>query len=163
MSRFRNAPEVCVCLAARQLARQLTQYYDARLAPAGLTVGQFSMLAKLADGGPQAVAELAARLLMDRKTLGLALRPLERRGLVELVRPEADRRRREIRLSAAGGARLTAALPLWREAQEGFGAAYGADQAKALRKTLRGVIESMEDAGLSAPRPGPRTPREAQP
>ena len=53
----------CTCLRVRKAARTLTRAYDAALAPAGLTIGQFGLLARLygrrraANGTP--VGELA--------------------------------------------------------------------------------------------------------
>lgn len=156
---LKRAPEVCTCIAARQLARQLTQLYDQCLAPSGLRVGQFSILAKLDAFGSQTVAQLAERLVLDRKSLGLALRPLERDGMVRLAIPDADRRRRQIELTPEGRTRLAAAIPHWRRAQRAFDDAYGRDATKGLRKLFRQIIEAMEDAGLtgahSAPDGGP--------
>ena len=39
--------EECTCLAVRQAARHVTQFYDRHLAPAGLRTTQFSILARL--------------------------------------------------------------------------------------------------------------------
>ena len=40
-------PEECNCLAVRQAARHVTQFYDQTMAPVGLRISQFSILAKL--------------------------------------------------------------------------------------------------------------------
>ena len=44
-----NLPRVeeCTCLAVRQAARRITQFYDQHLAPFWLRTTQFSILAKL--------------------------------------------------------------------------------------------------------------------
>ena len=42
----------CNCLALRQAARHVTQFYDQCLAPAGLRTTQLSILAKLKRLGP---------------------------------------------------------------------------------------------------------------
>ena len=39
--------EECTCLAVRQAARHVTQFYDRHLASAGLRTTQFSILARL--------------------------------------------------------------------------------------------------------------------
>ena len=39
--------EECTCLAVRQAARRITQFYDQHLAPFWLRTTQFSILAKL--------------------------------------------------------------------------------------------------------------------
>src|SRR5579875_2528229 len=76
----------CNCLAVRQAARHITQFYDELLAPSGLRTTQFSILAKLRRFGPITINALARDLVMDRTTLGRNILPLEREGLIA-VRP----------------------------------------------------------------------------
>ena len=73
-------PEDCNCFAVRSAARHVTQLYDQLLAPAGLRVTQFSILAKLKHKGPLTINALADDMVMDRTTLGRNIRPLERDG-----------------------------------------------------------------------------------
>jgi DNA-binding MarR family transcriptional regulator len=142
-----TGPEVCNCLALRQAARHVSRFYDRFMAPAGLRSTQFSILVRLKRNGPMTISRLAAELVMDRTTLGHNLRPLEREGLVAVVEGSADRRSRELRLTAAGAARLRAAAEGWRQAQAGFEAAFGARQARALRRLLQAVASSELAAG----------------
>src|SRR5262245_3449900 len=100
------AVEVCNCLALREAARHVSQLYDRCLAPSGLRATQYSILARLRHAGPLTVNALAASLVMDRTALGRAVRPLERDGLVAVTIGGRDRRRRELRLTDAGAARL---------------------------------------------------------
>src|SRR5262244_1946971 len=97
-------PEICNCGALRQAARRVTKFYDDALAPSGLSVNQFSILARLNLVGPSTIQELARLLVMDRSTLGHLLRPLERRGFVKLEVSEEDRRSRMVALTEAGKA-----------------------------------------------------------
>src|SRR6266704_2253431 len=76
----------CNCLALRQAARHVTQFYDQFLAPTGLRTTQFSILARLRRMGPMTINALAADLVMDRTTLGRNILPLERDGLVAVER-----------------------------------------------------------------------------
>ena len=46
-------PDACSCSALRQAARVLTRMYDDALAPVGLGVNQYGILAKLDRFGPQ--------------------------------------------------------------------------------------------------------------
>jgi DNA-binding MarR family transcriptional regulator len=78
--------EECNCLAVRQAARHVTQFYDQFLAPAGLRTTQFSILAKLKRMGPMAISALANELVMDRTTLGRNVLPLQREGLIGVVK-----------------------------------------------------------------------------
>ena len=77
-------PEDCNCFAVRSAARHVTQLYDQLLAPAGLRVTQFSILAKLKRKGPLTINVLADDMVMDRTTLGRNIRPLERDGLISV-------------------------------------------------------------------------------
>ena len=129
-------PEECACLAIRQAARRVTQFYDQYLAPAGLRTTQFSVLARLRQLGPMTINDLAARLVMDRTTLGRNILPLERDGLVRIVPGRSDRRRRELTLTEAGLERLRAAQGAWREAQAAFAGALGPVRAAGLRALL---------------------------
>ena len=86
----------CNCLALRQAARHVTQYYDQCLAPTGLRTTQFSILAKLKRLGPMTINALAADLVMDRTTLGRTMLPLERDGLIAVRGATADRRSKEL-------------------------------------------------------------------
>ena len=56
----RTRTQDCICLAVRQAARHVTQSYDQFLAPAGLRITQFSILAKLKRKGPMTINALAA-------------------------------------------------------------------------------------------------------
>ena len=55
----RSGPELCNCLAVRQAARHITQFYDQCLAASGLRTTQFSILAALRKRGPLTIKGLA--------------------------------------------------------------------------------------------------------
>jgi DNA-binding MarR family transcriptional regulator len=135
------SPE-CNCLALRQAARHVTQFYDQCLAPAGLRTTQLSILAKLKRLGPLAINALARELVMDRTTLGRTMLPLERDGLISIEDGTVDRRSKELHLTKAGAERLRIARRLWREAQKQFEAAFGGERALTLRNELRAVASS---------------------
>ncbi len=132
-------PENCNCLAFRQAARHVTQFYDRFLAPTGLRSTQFSILAKLRRHGPLTINALAEDMVMDRTTLGRNILPLEREGLITVVRGRADRRSKELDLTEPGLARLRLAVKQWARAQAEFEAVFGGNQASELRAVLRSV------------------------
>jgi DNA-binding MarR family transcriptional regulator len=132
----------CNCLAVRQAARHITQFYDQCLAPAGLRTTQVSILAKLKRLGPMTINTLAAELVMDRTTLGRTMLPLERDGLITVRDGTSDRRSKELHLTKAGAERLRAARKLWSEAQKRFETVFGAERAFNLRRELRAVTSS---------------------
>src|SRR5437762_13112730 len=135
------APE-CNCLALRQAARHVTQFYDQCLAPSGLRTTQLSILAKLRRLGPLTINALARELVMDRTTLGRTMLPLERDGLISIEDRSLDRRSKQLHLTKAGAERLRVAGRLWSEAQMQFEAAFGGKRALTLRNELRAVASS---------------------
>ena len=149
--------EPCHCSALRQAARRLSQYYDEALAPVGIGINQYSVLARTARLGPCAIGHLAADLVMDRSTLGHLLRPLEARGLVALGASSGDRRRKAVTITTAGENLVARARPLWMQAQRHFNATYGAEAARALRMQLDAVASL--DFGSGAARPAPENRR----
>jgi DNA-binding MarR family transcriptional regulator len=140
--------EVCNCLALRQAARHVTQFYDQFLASNGLRTTQFSILAKLRLEGPMTINALAKRLVMDRTTLGRNILPLEREGLITVVPGRTDRRSKELRLTEAGAAKLRAARSGWTEAQTRFEASFGRQRAAGLRAILHAVTTT--DLGVAS-------------
>jgi DNA-binding MarR family transcriptional regulator len=132
----------CNCLALRQAARHVTQFYDQCLAPTGLRTTQFSILAKLKRLGPLTINALARELVMDRTTLGRTMLPLERDGLISIEDGTLDRRSKELHLTKAGAARLRVARRLWSAAQMQFEATFGSERASTLRNELRALVSS---------------------
>ena len=143
-------PAACNCLALRQAARHVSQFYDQFLAPSGLRTTQYSILARLQRRGPMTINALAAELVMDRTTLGRNILPLQRDGLVAVGPGKSDRRRKELRLTDAGAARFGGALKAWREAQARFETAFGAKRAKELRALLHEVATNERTEGEAA-------------
>ena len=142
-------PAACNCLALRQAARHVSQFYDQFLAPHGLRNTQYSILARLQRRGAMSINALAAELVMDRTTLGRNILPLQREGLISISPGLADGRSKELRLTKAGAARCRAALKAWREAQTHFEAAFGSKQAKHLRALLYEVATNGGVAGAA--------------
>jgi len=136
-------PEICSCAALRQAARCVTKLYDDALAPIGLGVNQFSILARLSLVGPTTIQDLARLLVMDRSTLGHLLRPLEKRGLVKLEVFEQDRRSRMITLTPAGTAAVAKARPRWAAAQRRFESTFGKEAALELRTVLKEIATAQ--------------------
>jgi DNA-binding MarR family transcriptional regulator len=146
----RLQPQDCNCLAVRQAARHVTQFYDQHLALTGLRTTQFSILAKLRRLGPMTINALAADLVMDRTTLGRNIQPLERDGLIVIKPGATDRRAKELNLTASGVERVKAGIKLWAAAQAGFEAAFGSRRSADLRALLRSLVATNLDAENSA-------------
>lgn len=135
--------DTCLCLHTQRAARALARRFDEALRPAGLTNGQFSLLNALNGPEPAPLGRVAATLGADRTTLTAALKPLVREGLAQVSPDPDDHRARRVTLTAAGRARLAAALPLWAAAHA------------ALESELPDPDRARGDLlALSAPRPG---------
>jgi DNA-binding MarR family transcriptional regulator len=132
-------PEDCNCLAVRQAARHITQFYDQLLTPSGLRTTQFSILAKLRRLGPTTINALAAEMVMDRTTLGRNILPLQRDGLIAVEQGSRDRRSKELRVTEAGEARFRAGMKGWVRAQQEFEKAFGAKRTADMRALLHAV------------------------
>jgi len=143
-----SGPEDCNCLAVRQAARHITQFYDQLLAPSGLRTTQFSILAKLQRSGPMTINALAAEMVMDRTTLGRNILPVERDGLIAVQQGSRDRRSKELRVTAAGEARFRAAMEGWLQAQRQFEGAFGPERTREMRALLHAVAAT--DLGSTA-------------
>jgi DNA-binding MarR family transcriptional regulator len=137
------ASEDCNCFAVRSAARHITHLYDQHLAPVGLRATQFSVLTKLKRRGPLTINALADAMVMDRTTLGRAIQPLQRDGLITIEQALSDRRSRELRLTTTGEMRLQVALEAWARAQAGFEAGFGTKRAAELRTLLRVVVANQ--------------------
>jgi DNA-binding MarR family transcriptional regulator len=110
--------DTCLCLHMQRAARALARRFDEALRPVGLTNGQFSLLMALNRPVPPSMGPVANLLAMDRTTLTAALKPLERRGFVEIAPDPADRRGRLLKLTEAGRAVLACALPIWQRTHD---------------------------------------------
>jgi DNA-binding MarR family transcriptional regulator len=131
--------DTCLCLHVQRAARALARRYDEALRPVGLTSGQFSLLMSLNRPEPPTMAQVAALLAMDRTTLTAALKPLERRGFVAVLRAETDKRRRLLALTAAGRSALAAAVPIWLRTHKVLEGMLGASDPDRFRADLRAL------------------------
>jgi DNA-binding MarR family transcriptional regulator len=141
-------PEDCNCFVVRSAARHVTQLYNQYLAPVGLHVTQFSILAKLKRLGPMTINALAKEMIMDRTTLGRNALPLERDGLIKIEPSAADGRAKELHLTKTGEKRLQAGREAWERAQQRFDSRFGAKRAADFRSMLRAVVASEFATGL---------------
>ena len=107
--------DTCLCLHTQRAARALARRFDDAFRPLGLSNGQFSLLMSLNRPEPASLGAVASLLAMDRTTLTANLKPLARRGLVNVTVDKEDRRSRRLTLTPAGRALLMAAVPVWKK------------------------------------------------
>jgi DNA-binding MarR family transcriptional regulator len=123
---------ICYCAAVRTAARKATALYDSILAPAGVTLAQYSLLKRIQRVGTVSLTKLGRLAELDRSTVGRNVKALEELGFVRTA-PAADQREAAVRLTPAGDEALERAAPLWEEAQRRVETALGAAEAGRLR------------------------------
>jgi DNA-binding MarR family transcriptional regulator len=138
----------CTCSRIRRAGRRVTQLYDQALEPAGLTVGQFGLLAYLATTGAKAAGGIAIGALadargMDPTTLTRNLKPLVTQGWVVDARAAHDRRVRAVAISASGREKYIAARPFWQSAEAQVETLLGVETLAALNALLEVSIDKI--------------------
>jgi DNA-binding MarR family transcriptional regulator len=131
--------DTCLCLHLQRAARAAARRFDEVLRPLGLTNGQFSLLISLNRPEPPRIGSVAALLAMDRTTLTAALKPLERRGLLEIRADLEDRRSRLLTLTRAGRRLLAEAVPIWKRTHRSLDALVRGPDPNQLRDSLRSL------------------------
>ncbi|MHA6804470.1 MarR family winged helix-turn-helix transcriptional regulator [Salinifilum ghardaiensis] len=102
----------------KQLELVARALMDDALRPHGLTTLQYTALTVLASRGELSSAQLARRSFVTPQTMHEMVRWLERRGLVERRRDEANRRALLISLTEAGHEVLSACDPSIRSLEQ---------------------------------------------
>jgi DNA-binding MarR family transcriptional regulator len=120
----------------QRAARSLARRFDEALRPFGITNGQFSLLMSLNRPEPPPMGPVASLLAMDRTTLTAALKPLERRGLVNVIPDPSDRRSRILRLTDKGRNLLARAVAAWESTHREVEQLLTDGESGALRKNL---------------------------
>lgn len=136
----------CSCFKLRSLSRRVTQLYDQTLAPSGLKVTQYSLLAhaRRRPGQPApTLSELALALHTDRTTLTRNLKPLADAGYIDVM-PGADARSKAVVVTPHGEAALLAARPLWRAAQMRLRELAGNERIEVLHDLVDAMLPQLD-------------------
>lgn len=104
----------------KHVLAQLTEAQTAALAPYGVTGRDLAVLSAIAAGEPLSQLEVAARLRVDRTSIGDLLDGLEDRGLVERRRSAEDRRRNVVALTPQGESTFASAERIRLEVEREF-------------------------------------------
>ena len=131
--------DTCLCLHVQRAARALARRFDDAFRPMGLTNGQFSLMMSLNRPEPPSMASVASLLAMDRTTLTAALKPLQRRALLNITADSADRRARLMTLTPKGRRLLARAVPIWKSTHLALEGLLCDRDPDLLRKNLRAL------------------------
>lgn len=128
--------EACLCRRVQRASRSVGKRFDDAFRPTGLNNWQFTMLMALSGATPRTINQIAADLGMDRTTTTKNLRPLERRGLVEIHSDAKDGRVRRVALTPEGMQLLNDALMRWRAVNGEVASGLTPEQLATLRAAL---------------------------
>lgn len=131
--------DACLCLHVQRAARAVARHFDEAFRPLDLTNGQFSLMMSLNAPEAPTIGAISTLLAMDRTTLTAALKPLERRQLVNVAVDKTDRRSRRLSLTAAGRALLAKATPIWTREHAALERRLGRAGPDRLRSDLRAL------------------------
>jgi DNA-binding MarR family transcriptional regulator len=160
--RFEDAGRIsqtCLCANVQRAARAVGRRFDDAFRPLDLTNWQFTLMLALYRHEAPTITGVAQHLVSDRTTVTANLKPLERRGLVEVRPDEDDRRARRVVLTASGLALLQEAYGAWSRAQNTIVADLALDDMSVLLAGLRQIAalepedrvpDDRPDAGLAA-------------
>ncbi|NLB53947.1 MAG: MarR family transcriptional regulator [Syntrophomonadaceae bacterium] len=94
--------EQCVNFALTRAQNIVHQYFKARLAPFGVTPGQYGILKCLWDENGLTVKQIAERMYLDSSTVTGLLDRMEHKGLIKRQPDPTDRRALSVILTPAG-------------------------------------------------------------
>lgn len=138
----------CTCARLRRLTRRMTALYDHELAPTGLRLTQYSLLATLSREGSTTgipLSELAAAMDMDRTTLTRNLRSLVNQQMISIGSDAADGRVRRARITGKGVNVFQDAQPFWHHAQAFVTTTLGKENLCALHDWLDRVTPAFRN------------------
>ncbi|MDX2562068.1 winged helix DNA-binding protein [Streptomyces sp. TX20-6-3] len=137
----------------RAARRRLTEKLEAR----GLRLWHLTVMALLADLGPQMKTALATRLAMNASDLVKVVNDLVRVGQVDCVRDDADRRRVVVRLTPEGETSLRSLSAEIARTDDEILAPLDAGEREQLASLLRRVHGHLEPAPADLARERPRS------
>jgi DNA-binding MarR family transcriptional regulator len=130
----------CFCLKLRRSAEHVVRFYDTTLAPAGVTVRQYSLLKEVNAHQGCTVSELASVMCLDRSTLARSIKPLLKAGFL-IDEKESGARNSKLQLTESGVAAYHHAFKLWQEAQERFYDVLGEESMENLETDLTKLMK----------------------
>jgi len=92
-------------------AQSVSGRVEANLSEIGLSVSQFGVLEALYHLGPLFQKDLASKILKSTGNITMVVDNLEKRGLVERVRDEKDRRHYSVRITEQGADMIKSFFP----------------------------------------------------
>jgi DNA-binding MarR family transcriptional regulator len=131
--------------------------YEPHLAPHGLSIAMWRVLAALSTNGTQRQIDVAELTSIDVSTMSRLITRLVNLGLVTRTRSDTNNREVSVELSAKGRALVNRLIPRAREMEAAAVAGISAADLAVTRETLRRMYENMtakvEAAEPASPQP----------
>jgi DNA-binding MarR family transcriptional regulator len=150
--------------AIRHIVRALRESSRTAEQTVGVSAAQLFVLHRLSGAPALSLNELAERTLTHQSSVSIVVSKLVRRGLVARTRADADGRRVEIALTAAGRALLTRAPAAAQDRLIAGLALLGAGARRKLARSLGRLVDAMALPARRPPmffEPAPRKQRRA--
>ena len=122
----------CLAVRVRRLGRVITRIYDAALAPHGVSIAQYNLLATIGAVEGANRVRLGRVLDVEKSTLSRDLKRMEQLGWIR----SAPGRGGAISIAPAGARLLLEARPAWEKAQRAALSQLGRDAFGQLRQLL---------------------------
>jgi DNA-binding MarR family transcriptional regulator len=141
----------CTNFKLRQLARIVTQDYDAELDGLGIKITQYSLLSHVLKLGPIRSVDLARAMSMDSSTLSRNLKPLIAEGWLALE-AGADARSHLVGITKSGRQKRQEAQRHWHTAQTRLNKKLGERRVAALHSLLdEALVLLASDVSATTP------------
>lgn len=124
----RSYKSLCYCTNLRRSSNIISDFYDASLKPAGLTVAQYFLLITLSRLKSANITHWAEHVGLERSTMVRNIKLLQNRDFVKLTEGQG----KVYVLSEKGEEVLRLAVPLWQQAQSQIEAILGKCDAEAI-------------------------------
>ena len=139
----------------KQLSMEIKKQADAALQESGLTMTQMYFLGVLSHqpGGEATLKELERNFRVAQSTAAGVAARLEKKGLVESVPDENDRRVKRVRITASGDETLRCALETMKRGEQQMLSPLTDSEQETLLKLLRKVHSALrqEEGGCPCP------------
>jgi DNA-binding MarR family transcriptional regulator len=128
----------------RDAHRAFQHLLETRIAPCGVTRGQWYFLRVLWDEDGLSQRELSARVGMMEPTTVIALRSMEKAGLVRRIRSPDDQRRAQVWLTPKAKRLRVKLLPVARTINQQAGAGIGRDEILVFRSVIARMTANLD-------------------
>jgi DNA-binding MarR family transcriptional regulator len=127
-----------------KVGARIGDLFSRDLAPYGVTVLMYRVLAGLWEKGDQQLGELSVMTTIELSTLSRLVSALKRKGLVSRVRVQTDERSIRINLSAKGRALATEVMAVAARQEAVYVRTLGEDEMTVLKRSLATVFDNLD-------------------